>query len=235
MLLLFVSAAVTIAQFRHEYGLLTTTVSATLKIDLEHGESVARYRLAAQSRGGQLRDVKVWIEQPNPNWILEASTGSSLHFPLRLWRPEIGSESDGCSINPGATEYFDLLRWWHSGGTGDLQIQLSGQTIAVPPRPLGLPLKIEWAKGFKELSLNILQYADDLQVELDDSIARDRDHSSRYVWISVAIIAAIIMIVLLSVPRISKTFGFENTIPLPVSNSEAPKPVGDEREAAICW
>jgi hypothetical protein len=61
MLLLFVSAAVTIAQFRHEYGLLTTTVSATLKIDLEHGESVARYRLAAQSRGGQLRDVKVWI------------------------------------------------------------------------------------------------------------------------------------------------------------------------------
>ena len=233
-MLLLVTVLVAVAQGRREYKRLTTVVLATLQSNLEHGGAIRRFRLAAQSSGGQLRDVKVWVQEPNPNWVSHNFPGAALHFPYRLWRPDIGSEPDGCFINPRATEFFALLRWWISGTDGSVQIELHNQTFQVPPDPWVLPMKIEWSEGSIDLRVLILRNNNALEINLSDSAEEQQTHllirksewSRGDKWTAAGVIVALIAgIVSFFVPEIRRKLGLEKPAapPIEVSKPESTK------------
>ncbi len=238
-----VSVGLAIGQGHREYKRLTTSVRATLKRDLEHGGAIRRYRLAAQSTGEQLRDVKVWVQEPNPNWLARNFPGHALHFPYRLWRQDVGPEPDGCSINASETEFFDMLRWWMSGTSSDLQVQLNNQTFQAPSDPWIVPLKIEWSVGSSELKVLIRPVQGELEVELDDSVEEQETlplmKKSKWsrgdkLTATGAIITAIGIVVVLFVPEIRGRLGLERAVspPVGVSKTEVTKPATPSSPAA---
>ena len=214
---------VAIAQGHREYERLTTTVLASLRSHLEHGGNIKGYRLAAQSSGEQLRDVKIWVQEPNPNWVSSHFSGRTAHFPYRLWRPSIGSEPDGCSINPKATEFFGLLRSWISS-TGDLQVELDKQTFQAPLTDWVLPLKIEWSVGSRESEVLVHRAQDQLELTLHDFTAKQSKWSRSQKWGgAVAIIVAIGVIIVLLVYETRRKPNPEKLPSVSVSKPEAAK------------
>jgi hypothetical protein len=216
ILCFFISVLLAVVEGQREYRRLTATVLATLNTVPEHGGAIRKYRLATQAGDVQLRDVKVWVLEPTPNWISVNFSGFALHFPFRSWRPGIGPESDSCFINPNATEFFELMRSWNSGATGDPQVELNGQTFGAPEEPWVLPLKIEWAAGFKELKLLIHSVGGESQVVLQSEQLPQIGKSgwaSVFKWAAVGALIAAIAVLLLSVPEISRRLGVEHTAP----------------------
>lgn len=138
-----------------------------IKRDFEHGGRISRYRLAIKNTGSQIANVKIWIVEPKPAWMNEENyIKYHLHFPFRLWRPDIGSEPDGCSINMMATEIFQLLRWWIDS-TGRVQVELGGDRTETPDEPWLLHLRVEWSEGHYDSAIRLIKINNALEVALD--------------------------------------------------------------------
>jgi hypothetical protein len=200
-----------------EYERVATIVLATLKTDHEHGGGITRYRLAAQSSGVRLLDVKVTVQEPCPNWPSQCFPGHALHFPYRLQQPDIAMGPEGCSINPKSTEFFDLLRWWISA-SGVLQVQLNNQTFQAPNDPWALPLRIEWSEGYSEIEVQIRRDPHQLELSLNKSVAEQQKHaltegskwSRSEKWAAAgAMIPTIGIAIVLSVPGMAEKLGLQ--------------------------
>ncbi len=143
------------------------SVELSLKRDLEHAGGVSKYRLAVKNIGPQISNVKVWIVEPKPAWMNEECYAKyHLHFPFRLCRHDGEPETDGCSINPMATEIFHLLRWWVSTGA-IMQVELDGDRYETPQEPWALHLLVEWSKGQQDSTILLRKVNNALEVALD--------------------------------------------------------------------
>jgi hypothetical protein len=141
-------------------------VAFNLQEALEHAGGIRRYRIGITNRKAKpLNNIKVWVTEPKPDWLVESAYAIGL--PFRLWRPAIGSEPDGCSINPGETEWFDFLRWWISSEKQPVvELPIPNAQLPAPVESWSLRVAANWSEGSQPAIVNVCRVQDELQLEL---------------------------------------------------------------------
>jgi len=128
------------------YG--TSEIDVSLKSEIEHAGKITKYRIGIHNKSFRLiENLKVSIAEISP-WPTDATYAAyNVHFPFRLWRG-LGTESEGCRVNPDDTEWFDLLRWWISGSSEQqIIVGFGTQKIEGPSSYWEIKLEVTWAEG----------------------------------------------------------------------------------------
>ncbi len=127
---------------------LPQSIGILLKSDLQHAGKITKHRLGIRNNSAvPLDNLKLSVTNISP-WDTEGTYAAyNIHFPFRLWRG-LGTETEGCLVNPEETEWFDLFRWWISGSPGgDVVVELDNKTLEGPRSQWQIELAASWAQG----------------------------------------------------------------------------------------